>query len=163
MVPRGPLPPGPNALLHLRKDYRMIPVITLGSTGITAPQNGFGALPVQRCDMETAVRILRRAYEGGMRYFDTARAYSDSEEKLGNAFMSDDYKNACPRESIYIATKTAAKTPEEFRELFQHTLELTIFHVTPPSRIIFRYRQCPLYATRTRTVSQISGFSQTGR
>ncbi len=123
MVPRVPLPPGPNALLHLRKDYRMIPVITLGSTGITAPQNGFGALPVQRCDMETAVRILRRAYEGGMRYFDTARAYSDSEEKLGNAFMSDDYKNACPRESIYIATKTAAKTPEEFREQLETSLK----------------------------------------
>lgn len=54
--------------------------ITLGATGITAPQNGFGALPVQRADMDTAVRILRRAYEGGMRYFDTARAYTDSEE-----------------------------------------------------------------------------------
>ena len=57
--------------------------ITLGKTGICVPQNGFGALPVQRRDMDAAVSILRRAYEGGMRYFDTARAYSDSEEKLG--------------------------------------------------------------------------------
>ncbi|MCI8894612.1 MAG: aldo/keto reductase, partial [Lachnospiraceae bacterium] len=53
--------------------------ITLGTTGITVCQNAFGALPVQRTDMETAVKILRRAYEGGMRFFDTARAYSDSE------------------------------------------------------------------------------------
>ena len=60
-------------------------MITLGTTGITVPQNAFGALPVQRVDMDTAVAILRRAYEGGMRFFDTARAYSDSEEKLGNA------------------------------------------------------------------------------
>ena len=60
--------------------------IILGKTGIEAPQNGFGALPIQRTDKEEAVRILRRAYEGGMRYFDTARAYSDSEEKLGAAF-----------------------------------------------------------------------------
>lgn len=60
--------------------------ITLGTTGITVPQNAFGALPVQRVDMDTAVAILRRAYEGGMRFFDTARAYTDSEEKLGNAF-----------------------------------------------------------------------------
>ena len=58
-------------------------MITLGTTGITVPQNAFGALPVQRVDMETAVSILRRAYEGGMRFFDTARAYSDSEEKMG--------------------------------------------------------------------------------
>ena len=60
--------------------------MTLGMTGITVPQNAFGALPVQRVDMDTAVKILRCAYEGGMRFFDTARAYSDSEEKLGNAF-----------------------------------------------------------------------------
>ena len=60
--------------------------ITLGSTGITVPQNAFGALPIQRVSMEEAVKLLRRAYEGGMRFFDTARAYSDSEEKLGAAF-----------------------------------------------------------------------------
>lgn len=81
--------------------------ITLGSTKITVPQNAFGALPIQRVPMDTAVRILRRAYEGGMTFFDTARAYSDSEEKLGAAFFG-------MREKIYIATKTMAKTPEEF-------------------------------------------------
>lgn len=39
--------------------------ITLGSTGITVPQNAFGALPIQRVGMEMAVKLLRRAYEGG--------------------------------------------------------------------------------------------------
>ena len=58
-------------------------MITLGTTGITVSQNAFGALPVQRVDLDTAVQILRRAYDGGMRFFDTARAYSDSEEKTG--------------------------------------------------------------------------------
>ena len=57
--------------------------ITLGTTGITVPQNAFGALPIQRVDFETAKAILLRAWEGGIRFFDTARAYSDSEEKLG--------------------------------------------------------------------------------
>ena len=56
--------------------------VTLGRTGITVPQNGFGALPIQRVGMDDAIRILRKAYDGGMRFFDTARAYSDSEEKL---------------------------------------------------------------------------------
>lgn len=81
--------------------------ITLGSTGITIPQNAFGALPIQRVPMNEAVKILRRAYEGGMTFFDTARAYSDSEEKLGAAFEG-------MREKIYIATKTMAKTPKDF-------------------------------------------------
>ena len=42
--------------------------ITLGSTGITVPQNAFGALPIQRVSTEMAVKLLRRAYEGGMRF-----------------------------------------------------------------------------------------------
>lgn len=84
--------------------------ITLGRTGITVPQNGFGALPIQRVPMDEAVRILRKAYDGGMRFFDTARAYTDSEEKVGAAF-GDGYVK---RDEIVIATKTAAKTPEEF-------------------------------------------------
>lgn len=91
--------------------------ITLGRTGIVVPQNGFGALPVQRDDMETSIAILRRAYEGGMRFFDTARAYSDSEEKLGNAFEG-------MRDKIYIATKTMAQTPEKFWEDLETSLRL---------------------------------------
>lgn len=84
--------------------------VTLGRTGITVPQNGFGALPLQRVSMEEAVGILRKAYDGGMRFFDTARAYSDSEEKLGEAFGTGYVK----REDIIIATKTPAKTPDDF-------------------------------------------------
>ncbi len=82
--------------------------ITLGRTGIVAPQNGFGALPVQRVTQAEAVKLLRAAYEGGMTYFDTARAYSDSEEKLGAAFGDG------IRDKIFIATKTHALTPEGF-------------------------------------------------
>ena len=89
--------------------------ITLGKTGIRVPQNAFGALPIQRVDMNTAVRLLRGAYDGGMRFFDTARAYSDSEEKIGEAFMG-------MRDKIYISSKTMAKTPEKFREDLETTL-----------------------------------------
>ncbi len=89
---------------------------TLGKTGITVPQNAFGALPIQRVDLETAVHLLRKAYEGGMRFFDTARAYSDSEEKVGAAFSG-------MREKIYIASKTTAKTAEELRTQLSQTLK----------------------------------------
>lgn len=84
--------------------------VTLGKTGIVVPQNAFGALPVQRDQMDVAVDLMRKAYKGGMRFFDTARAYSDSEEKIGNAFGDGWLK----REEVYIATKTAAKNPENF-------------------------------------------------
>ncbi len=91
--------------------------ITLGSTGITALQNGFGALPIQRDDMDTAVKILRKAFEGGITFFDTARAYSDSEEKIGLA-LSDVRKN------IFIATKTMAKNTEEMKSQLETSLKL---------------------------------------
>ncbi|MBQ9377780.1 MAG: aldo/keto reductase, partial [Schwartzia sp.] len=81
--------------------------ITLGRTGIKAPQNGFGALPIQRVTKAEAVKLLRAALEGGMTYFDTARAYSDSEEKLGAAFEG-------MRDNLFIATKTHSTTPEGF-------------------------------------------------
>jgi len=81
--------------------------VTLGSTGICVNKNGFGALPIQRISKDAAVSLVRRAYDGGMRFFDTARFYTDSEEKLGEAF-------AGIRGQIFLATKTAALTEEEF-------------------------------------------------
>lgn len=90
--------------------------IVLGSTGIITPQNAFGALPIQRDDFDTAAAILRRAYEGGITFFDTARAYSDSEEKIGYA-LSDIRKN------IYIATKTQAQNTEDMKAQLETSLK----------------------------------------
>ena len=81
--------------------------VLLGKTGIEVEKNAFGALPVQRVSQEDAVKLLRKAYEGGMRFFDTARFYTDSEIKLGEAFDG-------MREKVYIATKTGATTAEGF-------------------------------------------------
>lgn len=60
--------------------------VVLGSTGIKVNKNGFGALPIQRVSTEDAVKLARKAYEAGITFFDTARFYTDSEEKLGEAF-----------------------------------------------------------------------------
>ena len=89
--------------------------IELGKTGIVTPQNAFGALPIQRVDMDAAVKLLRGAYEGGMTFFDTARAYTDSEIKIGEAFDG-------MREKVFISSKTMAKTPEKFWEDLESSL-----------------------------------------
>ncbi|MDE7446021.1 MAG: aldo/keto reductase [Lachnospiraceae bacterium] len=91
--------------------------VRLGSTGIVVDKNGFGALPVQRVSDEEAVALLRKAYDGGMRFFDTARAYSDSEHKLGLAFEGI-------RENLYIATKTGAQTGEDMQKDLAVSLEM---------------------------------------
>ncbi|MDO5133451.1 MAG: aldo/keto reductase [Eubacteriales bacterium] len=95
-------------------------MITLGKTGITVPQNAFGALPLQRVPKKEAVCLLQKAYDGGMRLFDTARAYTDSEEKLGEAFGT----GFVQRDRIVITSKTHAKTPEAFRENLDTSLRL---------------------------------------
>lgn len=81
--------------------------VTLGTTGITVNKNGFGALPIQRISNEDAIFLLRKAYQCGITFFDTARFYTDSEIKLGLAFEGI-------RDKVYIATKTGAVTADAF-------------------------------------------------
>ena len=81
--------------------------IRLGRTDLLVTKNGFGALPVQRIGTDAAIKLLRKAFDGGINYFDTARMYTDSEEKLGLA-LSD------VRDKIIISTKTLAKKAEDF-------------------------------------------------
>lgn len=89
--------------------------VRLGKTGITVNKNGFGALPIQRIEKSEAVRLLHKAYDGGIRFYDTARLYTDSEEKLGAAFSDR-------REQIYISSKTGSATAEGFWKDLKTTL-----------------------------------------
>ncbi len=90
--------------------------VRLGKTEITVNKNGFGALPIQRIPKDEAVRLLHKAYDGGIRFYDTARLYTDSEEKLGAAFSDR-------REQIFISSKTGAATAEGFWKDLETTLQ----------------------------------------
>ena len=90
-------------------------LVVLGKTGLTVNKNGFGALPVQRVSKKEAVYLLQKAFYNGINYFDTARVYSDSEEKLGAAF---EYT----RERIVISTKTAAQDAAGMRRDLEESL-----------------------------------------
>ena len=61
--------------------------------------------------------LLRRAYAGGMTFFDTARAYSNSEERVGLAFEG-------MRDKVFLATKTMTRTPEAFWADLETSLRL---------------------------------------
>jgi len=142
-----------------------MPEVRLGSTGITVNKNGFGALPIQRISKEAAVALVRRAYEGGMRFFDTARFYTDSEEKLGAAFEG-------MRDKVYLASKTMALTAEDFwahlneslKELKTDYLDLFQFHNPPfcpkPGTEAAFTRPC--FRRRSRGRSAISELQTTG-
>jgi predicted aldo/keto reductase-like oxidoreductase len=89
--------------------------IRLGKTGIVTNKNGFGALPIQRITEEDAIYLIQKAYQGGITFFDTARFYTDSEVKLGVAF-------AGIRDKVFIASKTAAVTVDNFWKDLETTL-----------------------------------------
>lgn len=89
----------------------------LGRTNIMANRTAFGVLPLQRTEQGEAVKILKRAYEGGIDFYDTARAYSDSEEKIGLAL-------ADVRKNITIATKSHAQSSEGLREHLGESLKM---------------------------------------
>ena len=90
--------------------------VRLGSTEIVVNKNGFGALPMQRVSMEEAVALVRRAFEGGITFFDTARGYTDSEEKLGEALEGI-------RDKVYIATKTPAEDGDGLKRDLETSLK----------------------------------------
>jgi len=103
--------------------------VVLGKTGITVPRNGFGALPIQRISRDEAAVILKKAYQNGIRFYDTARGYTDSEQKIGFALHD-------VRDKIFIASKTMTTKVNEFwdqlhaslSELQTNYLDIYQFH-----------------------------------
>lgn len=73
--------------------------IKLGSTDLNISELGFGCIPIIRLTKETAIDVLRHAFDQGITFYDTANMYRDSEEKIGRAFEGK-------RDKIVIATKT---------------------------------------------------------
>ena len=106
--------------------------IALGSTGLMVTKPAMGCLPLQRCDVDYAVQLLRAAYEGGINYYDTANAYTDSEKKIGLA-LSD------VRDKIVISTKSAARDKEGVLSHIENSLRmLKTDHID-----LFQFHQVP--------------------
>jgi len=91
--------------------------IVLGKTNLKVTKTAFGALPIQRRTIEDAVEVLRMAKDTGINFFDTARAYTDSEKKVGIAF-----KNC--REDVIIATKTHITSLHDVKRNLETSLEM---------------------------------------
>lgn len=89
--------------------------VRLGRTDLWVTKTAFGALPVQRVSTEDAAKLLRRAYESGINYFDTANAYTDSEEKIGVALHD-------VRQNVVISTKSAGTDKQTVLAHIQQSL-----------------------------------------
>lgn len=94
----------------------MIKKRKLGSTDIEVFPLGFGGIPIQRLSREKAANVVQTVITEGINFIDTARAYSDSEEKIGAALTKTDKK-------VYLATKTPADDKQGALEDVNTSLE----------------------------------------
>jgi predicted aldo/keto reductase-like oxidoreductase len=77
----------------------------LGKSGLKATRIGFGGIPIQRLSDEEAVEVVKRSHDLGINFFDTARAYTTSEERIGKALRD-------VRDDLFIATKSVHRDKE---------------------------------------------------
>ncbi|MEI7638833.1 MAG: aldo/keto reductase [Syntrophus sp. (in: bacteria)] len=91
--------------------------VMLGRTGLEISELGFGGIPIIRLNMDTAIQVLRRAYERGITFYDTANAYRDSEDKIGRAFEGI-------RGKIIIATKTIQRNAKSATDQLENSLRM---------------------------------------
>ena len=103
--------------------------IMLGKTGLMVTKTAMGCLPLQRCSKEDAVKLLRAAYEGGINYFDTANAYTDSEEKIGLSTKSAGKDKKTVLEHIELSLR---RMKTDYIDLFQFHQVLEVPDVNDP-------------------------------
>jgi uncharacterized protein len=87
----------------------------LGRTGLQVSIVGFGGTWISELNKNSAVSVVRKAFDLGINYFDTAKLDGDSEEKIGAALK--DVRDKC-----VIATKTGSRTKHESLEDFKSSL-----------------------------------------
>lgn len=90
--------------------------ITLGKTGLKISRVGFGGIPIQRVDAEDSKKLMQAVVDNGINFIDTARAYTVSEELIGNALMG-------MRDKFVIATKSMARTADAMRKDIETSLK----------------------------------------
>jgi aryl-alcohol dehydrogenase-like predicted oxidoreductase/NAD-dependent dihydropyrimidine dehydrogenase PreA subunit len=88
----------------------------LGNTGVEVSCIGLGCAQLGSSEMDYAVRIVHKALEMGVNYFDTARSYWDSEVKLGQALKG-------ARSGVFVSSKTGAKTRQEAWQHLRESLD----------------------------------------
>jgi uncharacterized protein len=104
----------------------------LGRTGMEVSVIGFGGIPIQKLPFEEAATLLNRALDLEINFIDTARGYTDSEQKIGRALASR-------RGEFLLASKSMARDGEamaeeletSLRELRTDCIDLYQLHALP--------------------------------
>lgn len=90
--------------------------VRLGRTGLMVGRVAMGCIPIQRLSHSDAVALVRRAFDSGVNFYDTAYVYTDSEAKLGDAFAGGS------RQQVVIASKTMSDSYDKTMSQLEESL-----------------------------------------
>lgn len=88
----------------------------LGKTNMKVNRVGFGGIPIQRITQEETNKVINELIDKNVNFIDTARAYTISEEYIGNAIEGK-------REKFFIATKSMARDYESMKQDIEISLK----------------------------------------
>ena len=88
----------------------------LGSTGLKVSPLGMGTIQITRLKRRQSIRVVHEVMDLGINWFDTARAYLDSELRLGEAFKGI-------RDRVVLISKSGKQTPAELQKEIDESLQ----------------------------------------
>jgi predicted aldo/keto reductase-like oxidoreductase len=96
------------------KTGRVLPILGMGGSAMVAIwARSYG---VKLLSTDDRVAMVRHAFDRGIRYFDTARVYMDSESIVGRGLKG-------VRDQVFLATKIAVTDPAQVRQSLEVSLK----------------------------------------
>ncbi|NWG03207.1 MAG: aldo/keto reductase [Syntrophaceae bacterium] len=93
--------------------------VRLGKTNLMATKLGWGGIPIQRVDERDAVSVIRAVIEMGVDLLDTARAYTNSEHRIGLALQKINRR-------VILSTKSLVRTAKIYNEVHESLKQLRV-------------------------------------
>ena len=93
--------------------------VKLGKTGLVVTRLGWGGIPIQRVGEDEAVSVIRAVIGMGVDLLDTARAYTNSEHRVGLALEGVD-------RPVVVSSKSQVRTAQIYDEVHESLRQLKV-------------------------------------
>jgi predicted aldo/keto reductase-like oxidoreductase len=93
--------------------------VRLGKTNLIVTKLGWGGIPIQRVGESEAVSVIRDVIEMGVDLLDTARAYTNSEHRIGLALQKIN-------KPVILSTKSLVRSAKIYNEVHQSLKQMKI-------------------------------------
>jgi len=93
--------------------------VRLGRTNLIVTKLGWGGIPIQRVGEREAVSVIRAVIEMGVDLLDTARAYTNSEHRIGLALQKID-------RPVILSSKSLVRTAKIYNEVHESLKQMKV-------------------------------------